>query len=80
VMNIGKLNDTKAVEGFWQAAQLDTLVLDAEHVRLGQCGTSSMRQAKRKRTQGRVWLFGTAVWRDTSTLIPSNGSRHAFGF
>jgi hypothetical protein len=54
-------------------------VLDAEHVRLGQCGASGMRQAERKRTQTRVWLFGTAVWRDTSALVPSNGSRHAFG-
>ena len=78
-MNIGKLNDAKAVEGFRQAAQLDSFVLDAEHVRLGECGASSMRQAKRKGTQRRIWLFGTAIWRDTSALVPSNGSRHAFG-
>jgi len=76
VMNIGKLNDAKAVKGLWQTTQLDSFVLDAEHVRLGERGASDMRQAKRERTQRRVWLFGTAVWRDTSALVPSNGSRH----
>src|SRR5690349_8301931 len=50
VMNIGKLNDAKAVERFRQATQLDALVFDAEHVRLGECGTSNMRQAKREGT------------------------------
>jgi len=79
VMNIGKLNEAKAVKRFGEAAQLDTFVLDTEHVRLGKCGTSNMRQAERERTQRSVWLFGTAVWRNTSTLVPSNGSRHAFG-
>lgn len=78
-MNIGKLNDAKAVEGLRQTAQMDSFVLDAEHVRLGKCGTSNMRQAKREGTQRRVWLFGAAVWRDTSTLVPSNGSRHILG-
>ena len=56
-MNIGKLNDAKAVERFRQAAQLNSFVLDAEHVGLGKCGASNMRQAKRKGTQRRIWLF-----------------------
>lgn len=79
-MNVGKLNDAKAVKGHWKATQLDSFVLYAEHVRLGKCGTSDMRQAQREGTQRRVWLFGAAVWRDTSTLVPSNGSRHILGF
>ena len=78
-MNVGKLNDAKTVKGLWQATQLDSFVLDTEHVRLGECGTSNMRQTKCERTQRRVWLFGAAVWRDTSTLVPSNGSRHILG-
>src|ERR1051325_4190332 len=73
-MNIGKLNDAKTVESLRQATQLDTFVLDAEHVRLSECRTSDMRQANCERTQRRVCL-----WRDTSALVPSNGSRHILG-
>jgi len=78
VMNVRELHDTKAVEGFWQPVQMDAFVLNAEHVWLGECGTSNMRQAKRQGAQRRVWLFGTAIRRDTSALVPSKGSRHIF--
>lgn len=75
-MNIGKLHDTKAVEGLRQPVQLDSFVLDAEHVRLGEGGTSNMRQTESEGAQRSVRLFGTAIRRDTSTLVPSKGSRH----
>src|SRR5215216_4814907 len=78
VMNIRELHDAKAVEGFRQPVQLDSLVLDAEHVGLGECGTSDMRQAKREGAQWRVWLCGTAIGHDTSALVPSKGSSHIF--
>src|SRR4029078_3877292 len=80
VMNVGKLNHAKAVKGLRQAIQMDSFMLDGQNVRLGECGRSDMRQAKCEGTQRRVWLFGAAVWRDTSTLVPSNGSRHILGF
>ena len=48
VVNIGKLYDAKTIELFWQAMQLDTFMLDAEHVRLGQCRTRNVCQAERQ--------------------------------
>ncbi len=50
-------------------------MLDAEHVGLGERSTSNMRQTDRERSQRSV-TFGTAIRRDTSTLVPSNRSRH----
>ena len=78
VMNVRELHDAKAVECRRKPVQMDAFVLDAEHVWLSECGTSNMRQAKRQGTQRRVWLFGTAISRDTSALVPSKGSRHIF--
>src|ERR1044072_3179714 len=75
-MDIGKLHDAKAVKGLRKPVQLDAFVLDAEHVGLGERGASDMRQAKRDGAQRRVWLFGTAIGRDTSALVPSNRSSH----
>jgi hypothetical protein len=46
VMNVGKLHDAKAVKSFRQLVQLDPLMLDAEHVGLGEGGTSNMGQTK----------------------------------
>jgi hypothetical protein len=45
-MNVEKLHDAKAVKSFRKPVQLDAFVLDAEHVRLGECGTSNMGQTK----------------------------------
>src|SRR5215216_4946587 len=76
-MNIRKLHDAKAVKNLRQPAQTDPFVFDAEHVRLCECGTSNMRQTHRERSQRSVGLLGTAIRRDnTSTLVPSNRSRH----
>ena len=80
VMNIGKLNDAKTVKSLGQAVQLDTLMLNAEHVGLSERGTSNMRQAKSQGPQRSVRSFGTAIRRDTSTLVPSNRSRHILEF
>ena len=44
-MNIGKLHDAEAIEYLRQPVQLDSVEFDAEHVRLGECSTSYMRQA-----------------------------------
>src|SRR6185503_6197211 len=76
MMNVGKLHDAEAVERLRQPVQLDSVMFDAEHVGLGESRTSNMRQAKSKRTQRGFRSFRTANGRDTSTLVPSNWSRH----
>ena len=78
MMNVRELHYAKAVEFLRKPIEMDAFVLDAEHVGLGECGTSDMRQAKREGAQRRVWLFGTAIRRNTSALVPSDGSGHVF--
>jgi hypothetical protein len=75
-MDIRKLHDAKTVEHFRQTVQLDAFMLDAEHVRLCEGGTSYMGQANRQRTQWSITLLGTAIRHDTPALVPSDGSRH----
>ena len=53
-------------------------MLDTEHVGLGQRGSGDVRQADGERLQRGVWAVGTAIRRDTPTLVPSDGSRHIF--
>jgi len=45
-----------------------------------ECSTRDMRQAQSQGTQRRIRLSGTAKRRNTSTLVPSNGSRHILEF
>ena len=77
-MNVGKLHDPKSVEDLRQTVQMDSFVFDAQHVRLCEGGASYMRQANCQRAQRSVSLPGTAIMHDTSTLVPSDGSRHIF--
>jgi hypothetical protein len=50
MMNVGKLYYAKTVEGFWQAIEMNLLVLDGEHVRLTQRRASDVRQAESQGT------------------------------
>jgi hypothetical protein len=75
-MNVGKLHDPETVEGFWQPLEVNSLVLDREHVRLTQRSASDVRQTQRQGPQRGVSSFGTANRRDTSALVPSDGSSH----
>jgi hypothetical protein len=49
-MHVGKLDDAKAVERFGQAIELDSLVLDGEHVRLTERGAGDVCQAESQGT------------------------------
>ena len=55
---------------------MNLFMLDGEHVRLTKRGASNMRQAESQGTQRRFGSLSAAVWRDTSALVPSDGSRH----
>lgn len=50
VMNIGKLDDAEAVEGFRESIELNSLVLDSEHVRLTERGAGDVGQTQSQGT------------------------------
>src|SRR5690242_7467506 len=76
VMNVRKLDNTESIEGFGQSIEQNSLVLDREHVRLAERRARDVRQAQGQGTQRCIRPLGAAKGRDTSTLVPSDRSRH----
>lgn len=77
-MNVRELHDPETVKGSWQPLEMNSLVLDREHVRLTESRARDVRQAESQGTQRRRRSLGTAVGRDTSALVPSDRGRHIF--
>jgi len=50
MVNVGKLDDTETVERFRQAIELNSLVLDSEHVRLTERGAGDVGQTQSQGT------------------------------
>ena len=42
MMNVGKLDNAKTIKLLRQSTQVDRLVFDCEHVRLGESGSSGV--------------------------------------
>ena len=50
MMNVGKLDEAEAVERFRKSIELNSLVLDGEHVRLTERGAGDVGQAESQGT------------------------------
>ena len=77
-MNVGKLHDPETVERSWQPVEMNSLVLDREHVRLTERRARDVRQAESQGPQRSGGPLGTTIGRDTSALVPSDRGRHIF--